>query len=320
MYKTPEFWNGKNFINYILYPISFLYSLIVQLRLKLIKPEKFDIKIICIGNVTAGGAGKTPLSIALAEYLIKEQGANLAFVSRGYGSKIKDSIKIEKDSDNKNAGDEPLLLAKISPVYVGSNRKKSINMAINDGYEIVIMDDGYQNPKIYKDVNILVVNTDYGMKNNMIFPAGPLRETLTNAFTRTDFSIVFGSNLEVMEEFEKPKLLANIKCKNLCEIDLKSKYIAFAAIANPEKFFDSLVENNIKVCEKISFADHHQYSNIDIEKLIKKADKKGYKLITTAKDAVKIPIKYLNKIVIFEIEIKFKDYQLFKQTVDDIIL
>ena len=160
--KTPKYWQSNSFTSKILSPLGFLYGFMTQLRLKLKSPHKVSIPVVCIGNITAGGTGKTPVSISIAKLLATEM-YHPFFVSRGYGGKLQDVIVNNKKHTAKDVGDEPLLLSKQAPVVVNANRYAAAQKAVEQGADIIIMDDGFQNPSLHKDLSFLVFDGNYGI-------------------------------------------------------------------------------------------------------------------------------------------------------------
>ena len=268
------------------------------------------IPVVCIGNVTLGGAGKTPTVIFLVDYLIKNK-IKVHVVSRGYGGKFKDTVLVNpKIHTAFDVGDEPLLISQHANVWVSKKKKKGVLSAYKAGAEIVLLDDGYQNFSIAKNLNILVFDAELNLKNERIFPLGNLRESPSSAIARADFLICVGSpisrknlrqtfmqhyNSKIVEGKFKPNIMPMLK---------KRKLVAFCGIGRPEKFFSMLGDLNMKVIDQISFPDHHFYSKKQITKILEIAEKNNALVVTTEKDYVKIPTTY--KKVIYPINIELQ--------------
>ena len=311
--NKPKFWQYNSILSILLTPLSLIYYTIVISRKVVTKSYKSPIPIICIGNVTIGGAGKTPTAIAIAK-ILKKKGKNIAFLSRGYKGSISEATIVDdKKHSAREVGDEPLLLSKEAMTIVAKNRKEGIKLAQENNIDLIIMDDGMQNPSIEKDMCFLVIDGNYGLGNNKLLPAGPLRETLDSAlekataiiFIGKDRNNILGDN-KVSAKIKSNKIIkAEIEAKKNAAFDDK-KLIAFSAIANNDKFFNSLEELNYNVVETISFPDHYYYTEGDFKKLQKIASDKSAKLITTEKDFVKLTKTQQQNVFTLPIQIKWK--------------
>ena len=183
--KTPKYWQSNSLLSKVLTPLGWIYGALTQVRLKLTKAPHVKVPVICIGNITAGGTGKTPVALSIAKILTSEV-YHPFFVSRGYGGKLQNIIVNNKKHSAKDVGDEPLLLSRQAPVVVDANRYNGAQLAIKEGADLIIMDDGFQNPSLYKDLSFLVFDGNYGIGNGKIIPAGPLRETFIQGIKRAD--------------------------------------------------------------------------------------------------------------------------------------
>ena len=303
--KTPTFWNKKNLVYYFLLPLGWLYHFATALKIRLSKSYKSSVPVICIGNLTAGGTGKTPISIAIAD-IVKNKRKNPFFISRGYGGKVKNIIIHSYNNCAKEVGDEPLLLSKIAPVAVNPDRAEAAKLAIKSGADILIMDDGFQNPGLYKDISFLVFNGKFGIGNGGIIPAGPLRETFASGIKRASALIIIGNDeTNIAKKTDLPVFFADITEE---QPNIKNKNVfAFAGIGYPEKFYNSLKNVGLNIIEKQDFPDHHFYAENELNKIIETAKKQNLEIFTTSKDYVKIPAdmqKYFN---VLNIKIKWHD-------------
>lgn len=299
--QIPEFWYKRNIISILLWPFALIYTAVSVIRGVFVKPYKSKIPVICVGNVTVGGAGKTPVASALALNYIA-QGKKPVFLSRGYGGNIKSATLVNPDiHKSSDVGDEPLLLAAIAPVVVCSDRKKGLELAEKQDANIVIMDDGLQNPTIFKDESILVIDGSFGLGNNMVMPSGPLRESLKSALRKCSKVIIVGEDKTGIAA----KLPSYINAKIIPQFpaEIKDKaIIAFAGIGNPAKFFNMLREYGYNVVEAMPYPDHYQYNEQDLSALRQKAVELNSVLVTTEKDLVRID----NKEGIFVVPVKVK--------------
>ena len=290
--------NLRNLRNLVLFPILYFISLVWitlhLLRVKFGRYEKMPIPVVCVGNVTLGGAGKTPTVIFLASYLKKNK-INVHVVSRGYGGKFKGTVCVDPRSHNAtDVGDEPLLISRYAKVWVSKKKKEGIVSAYEAGADLVLLDDGHQNFSIEKDISILVFDTEICLKKQRIFPMGGLRETPLSAIKRADIIICIG-NSESRKKFQKtflqhhdPRVIEGEFKPNIIPELKKRKLVAFCGIGRPEKFFSMLNKLNMQVIQKVSFPDHHFYSESQLTKILEIADKNNALVVTTEKDHVKL--------------------------------
>ena len=272
----PKFWDKSypTLYSLILWPISQLYRLIIFLKSFFINNKKFSVPIICVGNIYIGGTGKTPLSIKISELLQNER--KPVILKKNY----------------KNHVDEIELIKKYSKIIVCDKRESGINTALNKNYDVVIMDDGYQDRSIKKDLNIICFNDAQKIGNGQTFPAGPLRENLSTLINCNIVMINGKKNIQFEEKLKKYKrnlefFYFNYKLKNFEQFKNK-KLICFAGIGNPQNFFDLLKANRLNVIKEISFPDHYKYSEKELEELIGLEEKYNAKLVTTEKDYLRI--------------------------------
>lgn len=322
MLRTPDFWTKRNAISFALLPLSYIYFLGFLLARFFAKPEKISKPIICVGNLIAGGAGKTPTVIALGK-ILKEMGADLAFLSRGYmndGSKF----LMLRNSDNNKAeqvGDEPLLLIGIAPTFIAKDRlfgAKQIEAMKK--FNAIVLDDGMQCNSLVRDLTILVIDGKIGFGNNFMIPAGPMREPLAIGLKKADLVVLIGeANENLMQKLSGKKIIrAKVLPKNLAEFSGK-KLVAFCGLAYPQKFYDLLENQGLEVIEKRSFADHFHYQISDLEDLYRLAEEKDATLVTTRKDWVKFPKAFQEKISHLDVELTFEDSALLKKELKKIL-
>lgn len=313
--QQPDFWKNENsLVSLLLMPFAFIYRSIGCLRQIFINSYNADVPVICIGNVTVGGAGKTPVALAIGK-ILQQKGIKFAFLSRGYGGSLtRPTIVDNKKHSAKEVGDEPLLLSRLATTIIAKNRKAGAELAVRNGAEVIIMDDGLQNPSIGKDMALLVIDGNYGIGNGHIMPAGPLREKLSSAIKKTAAVIFIGE--------DKTGLLTKLGESKIirAEIDVPAnrenkKFLAFAGIANPDKFFSSLAKGGYDIVKKTIFSDHYQYTENDINSLKNRAESLNACLITTEKDFIRLTERQQQDISILPIEIKWED----NNSIDEII-
>lgn len=311
MIKTPKFWLKKNLISYLLLPLSFVYFVVFYLVKYSSKRTKISKPVICIGNLIAGGSGKTPTAIAIGK-ILQDLDVNFTYLSRGYKRKgKKNSICLKKGQkvDSKISGDEPALLSENGDVFVSKNKLETLKeIDKNKEHQLIVLDDGLQNNVIFSDLRIVVVDGKIGFGNSFLIPAGPLRENIGVGLKKADLVVVIGEAKKgLLANINKDKLLsANIKVSNLEEFQ-NEKLIAFCGIAYPDKFYSLLRDNKLDVVKEVSFVDHHGYTDTDLHNLLKLARKHRAKLVTTKKDWVKFAKKYQDKISFLDIELEFSN-------------
>ena len=300
----PKFWDEKknSFLSILLYPLSIIYYLIVLIKKKISIPQKFNIPIICVGNIYIGGTGKTSAAIEIAK--IFNQFKKVCFLTKGYGRKSKKDIYLNKldmsNQNTKDTGDETLLLNKFGHVYISNNRPEAIKTIIKLGYDAIILDDGFQDHLIFKNLNILCFESKNWIGNNKLIPAGPLREPLTS-IKEANFIIVKGKKNEIIEK-EVKTINPNIKiiyAQNIIENieTLKNKsFIAFAGIGNPNSFFNTLLDSEIKILKQIIYPDHFEFTEENYKLLSLEAKNNKCNLITTEKDYVRIDKQFKEKV------------------------
>ena len=310
--KTPKFWNNKNWLSTLLMPIGTLYAAATAYRMKNNVPQTTVKPVICIGNLTAGGTGKTPVAISIAK-ILQSCGYNPNFISRGYGGTLRGAIVDNKVHTAQQVGDEPLLLSKQAPVSINSDRFDAAQKAVENGADIIIMDDGYQNPGLKKDISFLVFDGVFGVGNARPIPAGPLRENFNKGLKRADAAIILGEDKTNLEE--KLKKITVFKGKTeAIKPDIKNEnIIAFAGIGRPQKLYNSLKEAGFNILKTFDFPDHHYYSKKELQDMIEAAKNLKADIYTTSKDMVKIPVKMRKEFKVLEIEIKWEDEDSIKE-------
>ncbi len=295
-------------------PFSTLYFLITRIKQILTSPIKLPIPIICIGNITVGGTGKTQMALYIARYL-HNKGVKICIVSKGYGRKSCITELVDLNIHTiQDVGDEAFMLAKYFPVII----YKDINIAgvllKQHGFDLAIFDDAMQNNSFIKDFTILMIDGLRGFGNKRLLPAGPLREFMTN-ITKADIAIMVGEDnhnaLPLLNiPVYKSKIVANTK------LDTDVNYFAFSGIGNPDKFFLSLNELGLNIIETQSFPDHYNYSREEVEQLYLTANNKSATLVTTEKDWVKMPKELQDKIKYLEVALFFEQENILLNLLD----
>ena len=313
MIKAPQFWfkNPPQLWSFLLYPLSFLYQKIYEIRFRKGVPYSSDIPVVCVGNISVGGTGKTPICLELAQWL-QDKGKTVVFVSRGYGGSLQGPIQVDPQNHTyQQVGDEPLLLAQVAQTVIAKNRPKGIKMAIEMGADIILMDDGLQNPSVYKNKSLLVLDGKVGLGNGMTIPSGPLREPLKNALKRVHGVIIMGNDdchlTENIKKVSPHMVVVNGDLESVNQkIKKERRVIAFAGIGNPSKFFESVQTQGYNCVKMVGYADHYPYRLKDVEKLKKMALSHHAELITTTKDSVRLPIEFRKSVNVLDVKIKWR--------------
>ncbi|MGE0753600.1 MAG: tetraacyldisaccharide 4'-kinase [Alphaproteobacteria bacterium] len=304
--NTPEFWAARGPIAWLLYPFSLFYPLMIRLRFLFTPPVRMDVPVICVGGLTAGGAGKTPTALHIGT-LCKSRGINAWFVSRGYKGTLLGPLQVSPSGHtSQEVGDEPLLLANVLPTIIAKNRLDGIRFALRHGAELIITDDGFQNPSLHKDLSLLVIDGKTGLGNGLPIPAGPLREWPEQAYDRADAIIhINPQSLALALPQRLPVLTARTVPDKNAELLKGKSVLAFCGLAIPEKFLDTLRQLGANVIETRIFADHYPYHEREIEQLAEHAQRSGAILATTSKDAARLPDRLKALVTVVPISLQF---------------
>ncbi len=298
--KTPSFWyrNKDEKIDIresLLTPFASLYQFSYAMHQQSKEPYTSTLPVICIGNLVAGGTGKTPTALAIMD-IIRDAGIakNPCFMIRGYGgAEIGPLLVNPKTHTAWDTGDEALILAQYAPTIVGADRADGAKLAERSGFDLILMDDGLQNPGLHKNLKLVVVNGEMGFGNQKMMPAGPLRQPLQAGLDNADGFILIGEDKRGalnLVPADKSILKADLHPSSDHAIDTEKKYLAFAGLGYPEKFFKFLRERvKLDVVDTVIFGDHHPYNEEDLKALHAKAQSLGANLITTKKDAIRLP-------------------------------
>jgi tetraacyldisaccharide 4'-kinase len=295
--KAPRFWlsDRRGLLAWGLSPLGSLYGAATARRMA--RPG-IDVgaPVLCVGNFVVGGAGKTPTVLALAR-LLRAAGERPALLSRGYGGRARaESHRVDLATDGaRSVGDEPLLLARAGPCYVGPDRVASARLALEDGASVLVMDDGLQNPSLFKTLTVAVVDGEAPFGNGLCLPAGPLRAPVVAQAPYVDALVVIGGGpdaraLAARGMGGKPLFTARIRADAVAASTLIGRpVLAFAGIARPEKFFATLRDIGAQVAERQTFPDHWAFSPREIERLLTRATRRGLIPVCTEKDFVRLP-------------------------------
>lgn len=291
IWKAPGFWQRKNApIRFFFYPFSALYWVLSKVHQRVARPKKAPIPVICIGNITLGGSGKTPTALALGR-LLRDAQHQVHFVTRGYGGRLQGPIHVNtQDHSAQDVGDEALMLAAVAPTWVSKNRYLGVMAAQEAGARVVILDDGLQNTSVQWDYGLMVMDQKLGLGNACLFPAGPLRETWVSGQKKVDGIVAVGGAIPGLQGDQF--ILKTYLVQKDLEPFKDKPVVAFSGIAYPQKFFESLGQNGLTVMQKKAFPDHYVF----LEKDLKALESQGFPLVTTEKDWVRLSPAWRQKV------------------------
>lgn len=283
--KYPYFWQKQNLLSYILLPFGWIYLALGYLRKLLANTAKFDGFTICVGNCTIGGTGKTQAIIALSK-MLKKKNINFIILSKGYGGSCSEATLVTSSSSPEEVGDEALELCRYGTTFVIPKMQSAKDIIAKYHPEIILVDDGMQNPYFEKDLVIMTIDGSRGFGNKMPIPAGPMRMMESEVMNNLDIILVNGKLKQKLPYLSsKPLFNASVKAQHNFS---SKKYYAFSGIGNNQKFFALLRSLGAKLVHKKGFPDHYHYSNEDLAEIVEKCRKSNLKMITTRKDYVKI--------------------------------
>jgi tetraacyldisaccharide 4'-kinase len=314
--RPPEFWRadarGRDAglaLRALLTPLSWAYAFAAAHRMRSTISRHAPVPVACIGNLTVGGAGKTPIARAVRARL----GPGAHTLSRGYGGRVQGPLRVTPDMDAREVGDEPLLHARDGAAWIARDRFAGAMAAAQAGAHAIVMDDGFQNPGLAKDLSIIAVDPEYGVGNGQVFPAGPLRERLAGALARADAVVLLHgfkspdaqpAAPDWLDGFAKPILHARLEPAGITP---EGMLVAFAGLARPEKFFDTLAAMGAQLAEAVPFPDHHPYSEEDLNLLVRMAEERSAHLITTEKDAARLSPEWRARVAVLPVAARFAD-------------
>lgn len=279
------------------------------------------VPVICCGNVTVGGAGKTTLALDLGRRLIG-RGLAAHFLLRGYGGAARGTRRVQPDDDSALVGDEALLLAELAPTWTGADRAASARSAAAEGAQALVMDDGLQNPTLLKDLSLLVVDGGYGFGNGRVMPAGPLRESVAAGASRCQAAVLIGEDIAGAAAALPPGLpLLRARLVPGAEASALTgqRVCAFAGIATPEKFFTTLAEAGAVLAARLPFPDHHRYSVGELQDVLERAAQLQAVPVTTKKDAVRIPESLRSRIKVIGVSLTWHDARAIEGLLDSVL-
>ena len=311
--RAPAFWAAERggLPAAALTPLSWLYRAGAWSRAALARPAEAGPPVVCVGNFTAGGAGKTPTVLALAALLAKE-GVRPHVLTRGYGGSERGPLRVDPERhDARAVGDEALLLARAAPTWLSRDRAAGAAAAQSAGADLLLMDDGMQSPGLAKDLCLAVVDGGAGFGNGRVLPAGPLREPLAKGLLRAQALVLVGADrrgaLAALGSHGLPVIEADLVPSDELRSLREQPLVAFAGIGRPEKFFDTLTDNGCTLIARYAFADHHRYKPNEIAAIIEHAKERDALPVTTEKDHVRLPLDTREMVQTLPVTLAWRD-------------
>lgn len=304
--RAPDFWYRRDAptASRLLAPLGAAYGLAARARLAVSRPWRAPVPVICVGNLVVGGPGKTPVAIDVGQRLAA-RGIKAHFLTRGYGGTVSEPTAVDAARHSAHdVGDEPLLLARVRPTWVARDRAAGARAAISAGADVLVMDDGFQNPALAKDLALIVVDGRRGFGNGRVLPAGPLREPVEHGLKRADAVVIIGEDTAgVSARVSSGPVLG----ARLAPLDLpaaladRPPVIAFAGIADPDRFFRTVQGLGCRLIGSHAFPDHHPYAVGDLAPILASADRHSAIVLTTAKDHVRVPQEFANRVTVLPV-------------------
>lgn len=316
--RAPAFWfnppSRPGVWPRVLHPLSILWRVLSDRRHRKGAHERMSVPVVCVGNINVGGTGKTPTVIKLLS-VFSGLGVEAHVVSKGYGGQVEGPLRVDEvDHTASHVGDEPLLIAAFGPCWIAKDRAAGAKAAIAAGAEVIILDDGMQNPALVKDFTVMVVDAGVGFGNERLLPAGPLRQSVEDGLLVADMVLSIGAPA-VQEGFaaaikgrsDVPHLAAALEPLQTGMLWHDLRAFAFAGIGRPEKFFDTLRGTGASVVATRSFGDHETLSGKLLQRMEMEAAQMGAQMVTTEKDAVRLPKDWRQKVITLPVRLEVAD-------------
>lgn len=325
--REPYFWSVTDkrsraaapMSKLLMTPLSMIYRWAGERRIRRTIPEDIGVPVICIGNLTLGGTGKTPITDAVRAHF-SAKGIRAASLSRGYRGSLEGAHRVDPARHTASeVGDEPLMLSALGESWVSKDRPAGARAMKADGVQLIVMDDGHQNPTLKKSLSIVVIDASNPFGNGHVFPKGPLREPAAIGLARADAVVLMGDGdlPDALDGFTKPILRARLV--PLAPLP-PGRYVAFAGIGRPARFFDALQKQpGVELAEGAPYPDHHMFTPHDLDFLMKLSSERDAQLVTTDKDHVRLPAEMKARVLRSSVKAQFEDAAAFASLLDRVI-
>lgn len=313
MKRPPLYWQTRGLLSWLWVPFSMIYWGMHWLRTARMHSQRVEAFVLCVGNNTVGGTGKTPSVLWLCQQL-QQRGYHPHVISRGYGGNYAGVVKVDPAIHiAQEVGDEPLLVAQQFPCWVARRRIQAAQMAIVNGADIIVMDDGLQNPTLHKHFSLLVCDATYGIGNGWMLPAGPCREPFSVSLKKAQAALVIGGQAQPRLDFRLRRSTVPVYRAQLnppTSLNFHGRKLhPFAGIGHPEKFFATIRQMGADITLESYFPDHHFYTAADLARLRKEADEHQATLVTTQKDAMRLPPEFLKDVLVVPVALHIENAQ-----------
>lgn len=312
--RQPEFWFGRpGILAGVLSPLSAIWTISARSRLRRGRRERVGVPVVCVGNLNVGGTGKTPLVIELVRRLA-EAGELPHAVSRGHGGGAREPTLVDASRHKAaDVGDEPLLLSAFAPTWVGAGRPACARLAVGAGASVIVLDDGHQDPSLHHDLSIVVADAGRGFGNCRVMPAGPLREPVRDGLGRADLLVVAGGDRDRFRQRWKfdpdlPVVEAGTNVLPTGKDWRGERVVAFAGIGHPGKFFACLADLGANIVREVPLTDHQPLDGRLLGRLEAVAKSQSAQLVTTEKDAVRLPKAWRDRVLTLPVRLEPADW------------
>ena len=316
--RAPDFWRTDNGIARLLEPFGQIVAAVTARKIARAKPVGVAAPVICVGNLTTGGAGKTPAAADIAARL-RAVGREPAILLRGYGGRLAGPVRVGRDHTVDDVGDEALLHARTTPTFVSRNRVLGAEAVVESGADVIVMDDGHQNPSLVKDLSIVVIDGTAGFGNGRVIPAGPLREPVARGLARAQAIVIMGDdprNLAGKLSSYAPVLRARLAPSPEARALKGQRVVAFAGIGAPEKFFATLSALGARVVARHPFDDHYAFDGADIQPILDEAFAVDAIPVTTDKDAIRLPADQRQQVNVLSVGVEWENPAALEELLD----
>lgn len=319
--RTPEAWSRKGAVSTLLMPVAWLYGAATGMRVGRKARYTAPVPVICVGNLTAGGTGKTPVTLAIAKLLLGD-GKAPHVLTRGYGGRLKGPARVDPAQHSvREVGDEPLLLAQTAPTWVARDRTAAAAAAVDAGADILIMDDGHQNPALHRDLSLIVIDGGFGFGNGRLIPSGPLREPVKKGLARADAAVLIGSDATGAANRigSLPLLEARTVPSEQAMALQGHRVVAFAGIGRPDKFFDTVRDLGAELVEALAYPDHYVFPENEIMFICELASDRDAIPVCTEKDFMRLPPEARLMVTPVPVGLEWRNPALLERSIDDVV-